>query len=62
MRWNPVEGGARFQRIDDHRLATLRRRLDGAGIPTSVRDTQGRDVDAACGQRRLRATEVVNPS
>jgi 23S rRNA (adenine2503-C2)-methyltransferase len=26
------------------------RRLEAAGIPTTVRDTRGRDIDGACGQ------------
>ncbi len=33
------------------------RRLRAAGVPTTVRDTRGREIDGACGQ--LAATEVV---
>ncbi len=32
------------------------RRLEAKGIPTTVRDTRGRDIDGACGQ--LAATEI----
>jgi 23S rRNA (adenine2503-C2)-methyltransferase len=32
------------------------RRLRGAGVPTTVRDTRGRDIDGACGQ--LAASEI----
>ena len=32
------------------------RRLEAKGIPTTVRDTRGSDIDGACGQ--LSATEA----
>jgi 23S rRNA (adenine2503-C2)-methyltransferase len=35
------------------------RRLRDAGIPTTVRDTRGRDIDGACGQ--LAAQDLVQP-
>ncbi|MFA9433013.1 23S rRNA (adenine(2503)-C(2))-methyltransferase RlmN [Egicoccus sp. AB-alg2] len=54
MRWNPVLGGPRYARVDDHGLAWFKRHLVTAGVPTVVRDTQGRDIDAACGQLWLR--------
>lgn len=55
MRWNPVLGGPTFQRVDDRRLTSFKQRLERHGVPTVVRDTQGHDIDAACGQLRLRA-------
>jgi 23S rRNA (adenine2503-C2)-methyltransferase len=54
MRWNPVEGGPIFTRVDDRRLRDVRERLVDGGVDTVVRDTQGRDIDAACGQLWLR--------
>lgn len=54
MRWNPVLGGPTFRRVDDRRLASFKRLLERQGVPTVVRDTQGRDIDAACGQLWLR--------
>lgn len=54
MRWNPVEGGDGFARADDRTLTRFRDRLRKGGVPVTVRDTQGRDVDAACGQLWLR--------
>ncbi len=54
MRWNPVEGGDRFARIDDRGLAAFRRHLERGGLDVTVRDTQGRDIEAACGQLWLR--------
>lgn len=61
MRWNPVEGGPRFRRVDDRRLSHVRRTLAEAGLQVTVRDTQGKDIDAACGQLRLsRGTSAVS--
>jgi 23S rRNA (adenine2503-C2)-methyltransferase len=54
MRWNPVLGGDAYRRIDDQGLGRFKRRLERAGIDTVVRDTQGKDIDAACGQLWLR--------
>lgn len=56
MRWNPVEG-IRLGRTDDRTLGAFRERLARAGIPVVVRDTQGRDITAACGQLWLRDIE-----
>lgn len=53
MRWNPVDGVA-LKRTDDRTLALFRAGLERAGVPTVVRDTQGRDITAACGQLWLR--------
>lgn len=53
MRWNPVDS-VDLARTGDDRLAFFRRTLDAAGVPVVVRDTQGRDIDAACGQLWLR--------
>lgn len=53
MRWNEVDGLG-FTRIGDHRLMQFHRALERAGIPTVVRDTQGKKIDAACGQLWLR--------
>jgi 23S rRNA (adenine2503-C2)-methyltransferase len=54
MRWNPVLGGEMFQRVDDRRLTDFKHRLERGRLPTVVRDTQGKDIDAACGQLWLR--------
>ncbi|MEE6272708.1 23S rRNA (adenine(2503)-C(2))-methyltransferase RlmN [Georgenia wangjunii] len=46
---NPTPGSkwtASDPRVEDEFVATLRR----AGIPTTVRDTRGSDIDGACGQ------------
>ncbi len=59
MRWNPVDGEQRFRRANDAVLARFRRGLIAAGVTTAVRDTQGLDVDAACGQLRARHARRV---
>jgi 23S rRNA (adenine2503-C2)-methyltransferase len=53
MRWNPVDGVA-LSRTNDRTLAQFRTGLLRAGVPAVVRDTQGRDSGAACGQLWLR--------
>ncbi|RVT83897.1 23S rRNA (adenine(2503)-C(2))-methyltransferase RlmN [Rhodobacteraceae bacterium CCMM004] len=53
MRWNPVNGVA-LNRTTDRSLGLFREILDAADIPVVVRDTQGRDISAACGQLWLR--------
>lgn len=53
MRWNEVDGLG-FARVSDVRLMQFRLGLERAGIPVVVRDTQGKKIDAACGQLWLR--------
>lgn len=47
--------GARFTRSEDADMREFVRRLEQRGISTTIRDTRGSDIDAACGQ--LAATE-----
>ncbi|WP_203335321.1 23S rRNA (adenine(2503)-C(2))-methyltransferase RlmN [Nocardioides limicola] len=42
--------GSRFTRSRDEDMAEFVRRLEAKGISTSMRDTRGSDIDAACGQ------------
>ena len=53
MRWNPVDGIA-LDRTPDRSLGMFRSELERAHVPVVVRDTQGRDISAACGQLWLR--------
>ena len=53
MRWNPV-AGVDLSRTPDTTLAAFRHGLQRARVPVVVRDTQGRDITAACGQLWLR--------
>ncbi|QCW51303.1 23S rRNA (adenine(2503)-C(2))-methyltransferase RlmN [Nocardioides dongxiaopingii] len=48
--------GSRFTRSFDHDMDEFVRRLEAKGISTTIRDTRGSDIDAACGQ--LAATEA----
>ncbi|KRF17879.1 23S rRNA (adenine(2503)-C2)-methyltransferase [Nocardioides sp. Soil797] len=47
--------GSQFTRSRDEDMDEFVRRLEAKGIPTTVRDTRGNEIDAACGQ--LAATE-----
>lgn len=42
--------GSRFTRSHEEDMDEFVRRLEAKGIPTTVRDTRGSDIDAACGQ------------
>jgi 23S rRNA (adenine2503-C2)-methyltransferase len=46
---NPTPGSA-WDASDEHVQAEFVRRLRRAGIPVTVRDTRGREIDGACGQ------------
>lgn len=46
---NPVPG-SRWTASDPRDEAEFVRRLQAKGIPTTVRDTRGREIDGACGQ------------
>ncbi len=49
--------GARFTRSRDEDMDEFVRRLTARGISTTIRDTRGDEIDAACGQ--LAASEIV---
>jgi 23S rRNA (adenine2503-C2)-methyltransferase len=42
--------GSRFTRSEDSDMDEFVRRLETKGISTTIRDTRGSDIDAACGQ------------
>ncbi|GAA4725403.1 23S rRNA (adenine(2503)-C(2))-methyltransferase RlmN [Nocardioides endophyticus] len=42
--------GSRFDRSTEEAMATFQNRLIDRGISTTMRDTRGSDIDAACGQ------------
>ncbi|MEH3076845.1 MAG: 23S rRNA (adenine(2503)-C(2))-methyltransferase RlmN [Quadrisphaera sp.] len=56
---NPTPG-SRWTASDPGVEAEFVRRLRDAGIPTTVRDTRGRDIDGACGQ--LAASDIAQPT
>lgn len=51
--WNPVEG-AGFQRSRPGRVRAFQERVEAFGPKCTVRQEKGSDIDAACGQLRLR--------
>ena len=55
---NPTPG-SRWTASDPAVEEEFVRRLRAAGIPTTIRDTRGRDIDGACGQ--LAAQDLVQP-
>jgi 23S rRNA (adenine2503-C2)-methyltransferase len=48
--YNPVSTGASYRCSSPLAIAAFRRVLEARGIPTTVRVTRGREIDAACGQ------------
>lgn len=42
--------GSRFTRSREQDMDEFMRRLNARGISTTMRDTRGSDIDAACGQ------------
>lgn len=51
--WNPVEG-ATFQRSRPGRIRAFQEKVESQGPKCTVRQEKGADIDAACGQLRLR--------
>jgi 23S rRNA (adenine2503-C2)-methyltransferase len=51
--WNPVED-AEFKGPSRNSVARFAERIRGHGLNVTVRDTRGREADAACGQLRAR--------
>ena len=51
--WNPVEG-ASYQRSRPGRIRAFQQKVESFGPKCTVRQEKGADIDAACGQLRLR--------
>jgi 23S rRNA (adenine2503-C2)-methyltransferase len=51
--WNPV-AGTEFRGPDPGRLRRFADRINSHGLNVTIRDTRGREADAACGQLRAR--------
>ncbi len=51
--YNTVDG-LEWKRPDEERITSFAATLERAGIPATVRREKGHDIDAACGQLRLR--------
>ena len=46
--------GSRYNPASAERMSLFEKRLTEAGIETSVRNSRGSDIDAACGQLKQR--------
>jgi len=58
IRYNEVEG-LPFGRPLNNDVVRFQEILREAGVNTHVRKSRGRDIDAACGQLKRKAEEVV---
>jgi 23S rRNA (adenine2503-C2)-methyltransferase len=60
----PLNAGldARFQAPPPGRVEAMAEKLNARGVPTTIRDTRGRQIDAACGQLRARLLAGVSRS
>jgi 23S rRNA (adenine2503-C2)-methyltransferase len=56
--WNPVEDSP-FQGPSRESLARFAKRIEERGLNVTVRDTRGREADAACGQLRARVLKAT---
>ena len=58
---NPTPG-SRWTASDPRVMAEFESRLAGRGIPVTIRDTRGTEIDGACGQLAARSASVAgNP-
>ena len=56
--WNPVDD-TEFKGPSRHAVSRFAERIRGHGLNVTVRDTRGREADAACGQLRARHQESL---
>ena len=47
--------GSPFQPSDKERVALFAKTLSTAGVETTIRESRGSDIDAACGQLKQKA-------
>ena len=52
--YNPTASGTAYRGSSPGSIASFRAALESRGIPTTVRLTRGREIDAACGQLAAR--------
>lgn len=58
--YNPVQG-LRFRQPPESRIAAFAKVLEDRRVPATVRREKGKDIDAACGQLRLKTLRAENP-
>jgi 23S rRNA (adenine2503-C2)-methyltransferase len=52
--YNPTASGAGYRGSSPESIAAFRTALEARGVPTTIRLTRGREIDAACGQLAAR--------
>lgn len=56
--YNPIPGDP-YQATPTSHIEAFKRRVQSRGVECTIRDTRGRDIDAACGQLRAEAQGLV---
>jgi 23S rRNA (adenine2503-C2)-methyltransferase len=59
--YNPTASDFDYRGSSSESIASFRAVLEGRNIPTTVRLTRGREIDAACGQLAARAGHAAGP-
>ena len=59
--YNPIPGDP-YQATLPAQVEAFKRRIKSQGVECTVRDTRGRNIDAACGQLRAEAEAILTPT
>jgi 23S rRNA (adenine2503-C2)-methyltransferase len=59
--YNPIPGDP-YQATTPAHIEAFKRRIKSHGVECTVRDTRGRNIDAACGQLRAEAEAILSPT
>jgi 23S rRNA (adenine2503-C2)-methyltransferase len=59
--YNPIPGDP-YRATPPSQIEAFRRRIRSHGVECTVRDTRGRNIDAACGQLRAEAQGILAPT
>ena len=49
IQYNPI-GNLKFKRASEEKVIEYKKALEKVKIPVSIRNSRGKDIDAACGQ------------
>ena len=59
--FNPIPN-QKWKPSEQHKIKKFAKKLQRHGVPTAIRETRGRDIDAACGQLRAQGmVELTKP-
>jgi 23S rRNA (adenine2503-C2)-methyltransferase len=59
--YNPTASDVDYRGSSSESIASFRAVLEGRNVPTTVRLTRGREIDAACGQLAARSGNATGP-